>query len=381
MSLFFKLSVVTLLTALASLPVLAAETSVSPTQRDWMTNLADTLDYSFGLPDQPESSDYQKLLDGRRDYRFEAEATVDPDDLVAINSFKTYGDFSGEGWASGLASPTRIRLHFLLPHAGTYRFFVSIRVPGHVLRLGDQTFQINDSQLQFHRVDLGEVTLAAGAQTLEVNLPPSGSIDYFEFSAPPLPAIAPLGGWEPSKNLSIDDLAVTLIQALQLESMLPTTSETLVFAAGKEPALQGMSTNQTHLGQPEQGTWIRAGASAAAIEWHFPIKQGAVYACSLRAVADRDLTGRIDMRDNWSTTFPPYLESKNIGTWYLAPGDHTLWVQLPPRGGVDTLTLTRKQSTGADFRLLAGLPINGTTPSPEQANRVLTLLSRLRPKS
>lgn len=363
--------------ALTAVPVAAATTPPSLTQRDWMVSLVDTLGYAAGLPDEPQDADYVKLLDGERSYRFEAEALYDPADLVALNNFSTFGAFSGEGWVSALASPTRMRMHFLLPQAGVFRFYAAVRLPGHTLNLDDKTWHIDANHQKFQRVDLGVVTLKAGSKEFTVDLPANGSIDYVEFIAEPLPRIVPLSAWNPDAPLTRDDLAVTVARALGLEALLPLEGETRYVEAEAAPDTQRLATDQRHLGEPHGGMWLRAGAVSTEITLPFPLSEGAAYDLALTAAAEKPLTGRLDARHAWEAIFPTYLREQSIGTWFLAAGEHTLTLHLAPRSGIDLLTLRKRRSSGPDYCLLVGLPPDGAA-GPDEANRLLTLLARLR---
>jgi len=376
MSLYAVISTILYLFILCALPTSATAAEQPLTQRDLMTNLVDTLGYNFGLPDTPQDSDYIQLLAGGRSFRFEAETYRHPDDLVAVNSFTSFGEFSGTGWVSAISAPTKMRMNFLLPHAGTYRFFTSVRLPGHTLTLGGQSWRIDENYPKFQRVDLGEITLNAGMKELAIAMPANGSIDYIEFLAPPLVTIMPLNGWEPDAPLTYGDLAVTALRALNLQSLLPLQGESILIEAEESSAEKSFITDQRHLGEPHGGFWLRSGAGGGLITLPFPVETAAVYTLNLTAAAAKSVTGILDDRDPWRADFPAYLQEKNIGTWFLAAGQHQLKIDLPPRGGVDLLTLVKRRSTATDYRLLAGLPAD-VNVSTNDVNRLLTLLSRL----
>lgn len=355
-------------------PALSAELVL--TQRDLMTNLVDTLGYSFGLPDTPQDDDYIKLLAGGRSFRFEAETYRHPDDLVAVNSFSSFGEFSGPGWVSAISAPTKMRMEFILPHAGTYRLFASVRLPGHVLMLEGQSWQINENYPKFQRVELGEITLNAGMKELAIAMPPNGSIDYIELLAPPLPTITPLNGWEPEAPLSSADLSVTMLRALELQSLLPLSDESILIEAEESAMEKSLRTDQRHLGEPHGGFWLRSGAGGGVVTLPFRVETAAVYTLNLIAAGAKSLTGTLDEREIWQAEFPPYLQERTIGTWFLPAGPHQLKIELPARGGVDLLTLLKRRSTAADYQILAGLPAE-VSVTTQDVNRLLTLLSRL----
>ena len=361
---------------LCALPAAVGAVEQTLTQRDWMINLVDTLGYSFGLPDTPQDADYVHLLSGTRAYRFEAETFRNSDDLVAINSFSSFGEFSGPGWVSAISAPTKLRMEFILPHAGTYRLFAAVRLPGHTLTMEGQSWQINENYPMFQRVDLGETTLNAGMKELIVDMPANGSIDYIELLAPPLAAILPLTDWKTSAPLTYADLAVTTIRALDLQTLLPLQTEKILIEAETSATEKSLITDQRHLGEPHGDFWLRSGASGGEITLPFSVEAGAVYTFNLIAAGGKSLSGTLDDRDPWSTDFPPYLQANTIGTWFLSPGPHELKIVLPARGGVDLLTLWQRRSTAEDYRILAGLPREGSV-QPNDVNRLLTLLARL----
>lgn len=356
------------------LPASAAEQPLL--QRDLMVNLVETLNYSFGLPDSPEDSDYINLLKGVRSFRFEAETYRNPDDLVAINNFASFGEFSGTGWVSAISAPTRMRMEFLLPLSGTYRLYASVRLPGHTLMLEGQTWKIDENHPKFQRIELGEITLNAGMKELAIAMPANGSIDYIELIAPPLPDITPLTGWEPNAPLTYTDLAVTTIRALSLQNFLPLQTERILFEAEDSPQGKPYMTDQRHLGEPHGGSWLRLGASGGEITLPFSTEADAVYTLSLTAEGASPLWGTLDDRETWQGEFPTYLKEKTIGTWFLPAGQHKLNINLPPRGGVDLLSLQKRSSSPEDYRILAGLPRSESVRA-EDINRLLTLLARL----
>lgn len=359
---------------LTLLPAAAAEQPLL--QRDLMINLVDTLNYSFGLPDSPEDSDYINLLSGLRSYRFEAETYRNPDDLVAINNFVSFGEFSGSGWASALSAPTKMRMEFLLPQSGTYRVYASTRLPGHTLMLEGQSWQIDENNPKFQRIELGEITLSAGMKEMSIAMPANGSIDYIEFIAPPLPAITPLSGWEPNTPLTYTDLAVTTIRALSLLDLLPLQSDRVLFEAEESPQGRPYLTDQRHLGEPHGGLWLRVGAGGGEINLPFIIEAAGVYTLDLIAAGAISLSGTLDNREEWQREFPTYLKEETIGTWFLPAGQHELKIVLPPRGGVDLLTLRKRLSSPEVYPRLAGLPSDGSVRAVD-VNRLLTLLARL----
>ena len=79
-------------------------------------------------------------------------------------------------------------------------------------------------------VDAGQVSLDTGAYEATVLLPPGAALEYVEIAPPCVHPIEPQGGWKPLGVATTEDVAVTVLQALDLETELPPAGEPLRFA-------------------------------------------------------------------------------------------------------------------------------------------------------
>lgn len=358
---------------LAGSALSADETSL-PTQRQWMVNLVTTMGWSFGLPDTPEDSDYLNILNGRRQLRIEGEKTFQPTDAVSVKRFQTFGDYSGEGWLSGLATSTSANLRFLLPLSGTYRLSVAVRRPGHQISIAGHTFTANGSQ-EFTRLDLGQVELSAGEQEVRIQLPPDGGFDYLELQAPDLVSIAPLTGWELERPVTLDTLAVTAIQVLGLEPLLPPGPEHMTIEAESSKKIIGAQiTDIRHFGEPSDNSWLRAGTIPASVQLDFTPPKTGVYALTIRSRSETPITAKLNNRQLLEAPPAAFLQNVSLGSVFLEQGNNTLTLNLPPRSGLDFLQISEQRSESADYRRLIGLPIAGIHPTPAQVDHLLALL-------
>lgn len=365
----------TLLFWLALTGVPRAETGLS--QRQWVVSLVETLGWSFGLPDNPEDQDYHRLLDGRRQWRIEGEESFQPGDAVSVKTFETFGPYSGAGWLNGLSVRTSTTLRFLLPHGGRYRLSAALRRPGHRITLGGRTWEA-DGPLEFGRVTLGEVELTAGMQEVLIDLPPDGSFDYLELSAPDRSPVEPLDGWRFEQALDVEVLALSVIQLLQLEDALPPTPESFIIEAEDAVFRQGVEpTDARLLGEPSAGLWLRAGNLAGEVRLDFSLPSPGIWTLSLRGAGDSPITARLDGRRTLLYPGAGYLQERALGSALLAAGNHSLRLQLPPRAGIDYLRLDRRVSRGEDYRRLVGLPPEGASPGPAEIDRLLALLAAI----
>ena len=353
-------------------PVLATQ-GINLTQRDLMLGLVEGLGWSFGLPEEPEDSDYLRILNGVRKLRIEIETNYATDTRVIIEEIFSFGNFSGQGWVRVPNRPTDIPVYFNLPISGTYNVNARLFRKGHMLRIGDQQFDADGAD-QLTDVDLGVVYLQAGRQEMILTVPARGGIDFIEIEAPAAPAISPDGGWSLDAPLTFNDLAVTSVQLLSLHSILPNAGEDIVFEAEDFPLPQNsrLSTNR-HLGAPSQGEWVSVGADPVTFEIGVDVPDTGVYDLSVRCVGKSEITGRVNAQ--------PFLISpdrqfsdKQAGGVVLDKGENPIAFQVPPHCGIDQIILSPRASSLEDFSRLVGLPLTGN-PSPTQFNSFLKLLA------
>ncbi|MGE5127556.1 MAG: hypothetical protein ACM3PV_14790, partial [Betaproteobacteria bacterium] len=120
--------------------------------------------------------------------------------------------------------------------AGDYRIrlFVAGEAPAEaeLTRAGENTvlrrFSVPAAQ-QIGWVDAGSVHLDPGAYVTTVLLPEGGALQYLEIAPPCVNPIEPQGGWKPAAVTTTGDVAVTMLQALDLESELPPSGQALEF--------------------------------------------------------------------------------------------------------------------------------------------------------
>ncbi len=350
-----------------------------PLQRDWMVNLVDGMGWSFGLPDEPQDADYIEILEGRRSYRIEAEQARRPTDMVSVKDFTSFGKFSGQGWLSGIATPTSATLEFTLPIGGTYKVSTALLRSGFRIKIADQTFSA-DGGKGFEALELGTIDLPAGKLEIDIDFPPDGGVDYIELQAPNLQPIAPLGGWAPDRPLQAEDLAVTAARLLDLQPALPPLGRPLIVEAETAGPFSGVEiTDIRRMGEPSGGRWIRSGNLPAEVVLAFDVPSSGVYALSLRGTALTELVGTLNDRYQIPLSFPSYLASVEAGDYFLEQGVNTLHLTLPPQAGLDSLVLQPRSSGPEDYLRLVGLEGTDNPPGIEQMNRLLALLAALGP--
>jgi len=356
------------------LPVLA---QAQITHRAWALQLIDSLGWSYGLPPKPTDDDYLRLLNGKRTYRIEAEDSFQRGDRVAVMSFPTFGDFSGSGWLNGTREYTQARLKFHLPHAGRYKLRARVRKPEHHLIFGSRDFRVSGGE-QFTTVDVGYVELQAGEQEALLRLRPNGSIDYFELEAAPLAAVAPAGGWRFDAELTAEDAALTLVQALKLQRLLPPggnnqrlEAENLLPPAGTR-IFSGNSK-----GVASQGRYLQVGPTEVRMDVYLANSPGGAVDILVRGAGKGTMMAGIVDKFSTSKALSPVFTDLILGTFFLPEGEAIINLSLPPGTAFDWLELRPRKNTAADHLALVGLsPQN--PPAVTDLNNLSALLYRLK---
>jgi hypothetical protein len=78
-------------------------------------------------------------------------------------------------------------------------------------------------------IDAGTVHLDPGAYDATVLLPEGGVLEYVELAPPCVHPIEPRGGWKAAAAATTEDVAITVLQALDLESELPPAASPIEF--------------------------------------------------------------------------------------------------------------------------------------------------------
>jgi len=345
-------------------------------QRDWMEQLTDSLGWGYGLPDDPVTEDYIALLSGERRVHVEAEGNYRRSDRAAVKRLTNYGTYSGSGWVSGRQEVVQLHFDILVPRNGRYQLSAVTRLPGVTLQVAGQKFVASAGQ-NLTRQTLGQANLTAGQAEVVVTLPPNAGIDYFRLSAPPQQKISPLQGWQPDRRLDAVDLAMTMLQALNLLSVLPRTGQAHIFEAEAEALPQNMILSaDRHLGPPSGGAWARAGNLPAAGQVVVALRQPGCFQLVLRGASNEPVDVRMTGYIDEQIVFGPALTDRSLGRICLPNEFVLLEFDLPPRAGIDKLELQVLDTGQSAVLQLLGIR-NGQVVDRPLINELLQLLSNL----
>lgn len=370
---FSKLGLMLIVLSAGMLFHTVSASASSLSQRDWMITMVDTLGWSFGLPDEPQDPDYINILAGNRSYRFEAENIFTRQkNKISVLSFTNFGFYSGQGWLHGDRQPSEILLNFNLPLGGQYQVKANIRQAGHVFNIGEETIKVGGG-IEFSEVVIGSYDLDAGPQEIKVTLPPNGSIDYISLTAPDFAIIAPSDGWQPDAELTWDVIETTLLQLYHLADFFPQSDEPIVIEAEDFVQEGFKSVRIPHLGKPSGGEWLMADPWAAEIRIPFILPQEGFYDLNLRVIGP-EMTLTIGDHHQINFKGKAYLEDFVFPSLYFPSKNSDISVSLPPEGGIDRFSLTRRIVEPESVKTLLGFR-HDSPPTPKDLNNIALLLA------
>ncbi|HEX9187548.1 MAG TPA: hypothetical protein VGB87_10775, partial [Vicinamibacteria bacterium] len=138
-------------------------------------------------------------------------------------SIRAVGGIGEAVYALGIARPGDYRLRLQVASAQP--------AEAEMTKAGDTTllrsFPVPATDGAKGWVDAGTIHLDPGAYNAAVLLPEGGSLDFIELAPPCLEPIEPVGGWKAGAITTKDDVAVTLLQALDRESELPPSGSAI----------------------------------------------------------------------------------------------------------------------------------------------------------
>lgn len=228
-------------------------------------------------------------------------------------------------------------------------------------------------------VDAGSLHLDPGAYEATVLLPEGSALEFVELQPPCLHPIEPRGGWKPTAIASTEDVAVTVLQALDLEAELPPAAPPLEFR-GSDLQLEDGSPAPAESG--EGG--FRGGPRGTSVVLLVDIPEPGLYTISVFGTAPggQRWTGdgcrtslicpNIDTMPRW----------RDVLTGVFPKGQHYFSASLGPDAVVQRVKVERKKDEPADYvATLArlGLELGPAGPiTRERADEARRFLDRRR---
>jgi len=199
---------------------------------------------------------------------------------------------------------------------------------------------------------MGEAThLDRGTYNASVLLPPGCSLEYVEVAPPCLNSIEPPGGWNPTAVTSVEDLAVTVLKAIDREDALPPADLPSELTGGDfQVEGPGGAVAPTSVSELE-ARWLRAGRDGLVAVVFVDLPESGLYTLSAFGVTGEGQRWMADgcrkavlCRDG--STTPSW---RSVMTQPLQAGRHYFSVTLAPGAAIERVRLERKSDAPGDY--------------------------------
>ncbi|HEX9188076.1 MAG TPA: hypothetical protein VGB87_13445, partial [Vicinamibacteria bacterium] len=197
-------------------------------------------------------------------------------------------------------------------------------------------------------IDAGEMHLDPGAYDATVLLPEGSALEQVELAPPCLHPIEPRGGWNAGSVATTEDVAVTLLQALDLESELPPAAPPVEFRGGDLVLEDG--TRATEAGGEGDGSF-RAGPKGSRVVLLADLPQTGLYTLAVFGVSG---SGQRWMADGCrKCVVCPTSDARPVWRVVLAgdfqKGPHVFTASLGSGTVIERIRLEQRKDAPADY--------------------------------
>ena len=205
-------------------------------------------------------------------------------------------------------------------------------------------------------IDAGSTHLDPGNYRASVMLPPETQLDYIEFAPPCLSPIEPYGGWQATSLALNEDVAVTVIQALEREWELPPADLPIEIDGASFQTVGGAAAipAAATAGTLEEMVWLRAGPEGVQAVVFVNIPVAGLYTVSVFGIegggqswlADSCNKAVVCQSEDFSLQQP---EWRRIMTSEFSAGQHFFAVTMLEGAAIGKLRLERKKRSSEDY--------------------------------
>jgi uncharacterized membrane protein YgcG len=245
-------------------------------------------------------------------------------------------------YAMGIAQPGDYRLRFHLASQSPAEAELTKAGSNDVLR----SFPVAAAPV-IGWIDAGVVHLDPGAYDATVLLPPGSELEYVELAPPCLHPIEPKGGWRAEAVTTTEDVAVTVLRALDLESELPPAAPPLEFHGTDLKREDGSPA----VPASEEGQGFHGGAKGGRVLLLADIPEDGLYTLSVFGVPGRGQRWTLDACRKCLVcpSTDPLPRWRVILSGELQKGPHAFAATLGPDTVVERLRLEQKKDAPADY--------------------------------
>lgn len=234
-------------------------------------------------------------------------------------------------------------------------------------------------------VDVGAAHLDPGGYTAAVMLPPGATLQRVEVAPRCLAPIEPAGGWRERDGTSTEDVAMTVLQALDLLWELPPAAGAIELVASDFRVTGSSPTVTAAAAEPgEDGLWLKGGTRGTRALVVVDLPEAGLYTLSsygLPAAAQGWLVDScrkaiLCPRPGSAAGGPAWLP---VLTAEFTAGRHSFEVTLPPGAGFGRVRVERKKDGPADHAAtLARLGFDVGPSGPIPRDRAVAAMDFLR---
>jgi hypothetical protein len=226
-------------------------------------------------------------------------------------------------------------------------------------------------------IEAGVVHLDPGAYDATVLLPPGSRLQYVELAPPCVHPIEPLGGWKADAITTTEDVAVTVLRALDLESELPPAAPPIELHGTDLKREDGTPAVPASAGGDES---FHAGTKGGHVLLLADLPQDGLYTLSVFGTPGRGQRWTADACRKCVVcpSTDPLLRWRVILSGEFQKGPHVFAAALGPGAVVQRLRLERKKDAPSDYvgaverlGLQLGPPGPVTREKAEEARRFL----------
>jgi len=213
-------------------------------------------------------------------------------------------------------------------------------------------------------IDAGVVHLDPGAYNTSVLLPEGAALEHVEFAPPCLHPIEPPGGWQPTALATTDDVAVTVLQALDMEHELPPAAAPLEYR-GSDLQLEDGSQVLDVAESPASAGAFRGGPRGAQVVLVAEIPEDGLYTLSAFGQSTGGQRWMVDgcRKSVVCPSSNPAAHWRVILSGRFAQGTHLFEATLGPDTVIERMRFEQKKDSPADY--IAALERLGLELGPE----------------
>ncbi len=208
----------------------------------------------------------------------------------------------------------------------------------------------------------GRTYLDPGSYTATLLLPAGSSLEYVEVAPPCLNPIEPVGGWRPAASTTVEDVAITALKAIDVESELPPAATPLE-RTGSDFEADGRAASATAPGQGFEPFVLRAERGGLVAVLTVDLAEAGLYTLSVYGVTG---SGQRWLADSCRKAILCPAEGAGwrvVMSQPFAAGRHTFSVTLADGAVIESVRLERKKERVTDY--LATIRRLGFDPGPD----------------